>query len=79
MEKNKKYANYVKSTLSCVPYVPERFEEINPAIKFMLNLPGEKFTLGKPMEGSKIFLTYAIANMENGIDMVQLFREGDKL
>ena len=50
---------------------------MTPSIRVMLALPGDKFTLGKPMEGfRKDVSTYVVVNMENGLDIVPLCRDG---
>ena len=73
-----KPSNGVKSTLSTVPSVTKSFEGMTPAINIVLLLPGEKVASVKPIDGfCKDFSTYVAANMENGVDVVPIFRDGE--
>ena len=56
------------------------FEGITLVIKIVLSLTGEKIVSTKPINGfCKDLLTYIAAKMENGADIVPLFRDGEDL
>ena len=68
--------NNNKNKANTVPSVNDSFEEMMPAINIALSLPGEKVASAKPIDGfRKDFSTYIAANMENGVDIVPLFRD----
>lgn len=69
--------NSTRNTLNSIPLVIESYEGMKPVIKVVLTLPGESIKNRKIMEGFKIyFSTYLVANMDNMIDIVPLFRDG---
>ena len=73
-----KGSNNNKNTTNTVPSVTDSFEAMTPAIKIFLSLPGEKVASTKPIDGfRKDFSTYIAANMENGADIVPLFRDSE--
>ena len=58
----------------------DSFEGMTPSIKIVLSLTGEKVASAKPIDVfRKDFSTYIAANMENGADIVPLFRDGEDL
>jgi len=68
----------VRSISISVPSISEGYEGMTPAIKVVLNLPGKNVTLAKLIEGfRKDSLIYVAANVENGLDIVPLFRDGN--
>ena len=75
---DRKSSNNAKNTTNTVPLVTESFEEMTPAIKTVLSLPGEKVASAKIIDGfCKDFLTNIVENMENGADIVPFFRDDE--
>ena len=67
-----------KNNSNIISTVVEAYKGMTPAIKLVLALPGEKIALAKPIDAfRKAFLTCLVFNKENGIDAVQLFRDGE--
>ena len=73
-----KGSNNNKNITNNVPSMTDSFKEMMPVIKIFLSLPGEKVASAEPIDGfHKDFLTCIAANMENGADIVPLFRYGE--
>ena len=70
--------NNNKNNANTVPSVTDSFKGMTSSIKIFLSLPGEKIASSKLIDGfRKEFLTYIAANMENGADIVPIFRDGE--